>query len=205
MAEGKTNPNTEACTVVTFQSTNFSNVQCVLVPDLSIYSDFNFVSIQRIGIVLIEPDSTVRKWTMGVEEKGAIGERKLESGVGGVLWSIRTPVGTMRFVGMTRLMGVTGLMGMTRFMRMIRLVWMVWLVRRIGLVGMFRIMGRLWFLGIVGFAVAVVMPLLATMPNLLGLGPLSVLITFQALVGIESSLCRLSVFQVSGTEGRLYQ
>lgn len=100
--------------MVTSQATNLGELQCALVPDLSVDSNFNFVRMQRIGIILIEPDSTKSKRALGVEEKGAIGKRKLKSGVGGVLWAMRASMGMMRLVRMARLVRVVGFVGMTR-------------------------------------------------------------------------------------------
>lgn len=185
--------------MVTLQSTNLSETQCRLVPDLGADGNFNFVRAQRIRIVLMELDSAEGKWTMGVEEKSAIGEWKLESGVRGVLWSMRALVGMMGLVGMTRPVGpvgVTRLVGGTRF------VWMIGFMRRIGMV---RVMGRLGLIGRVGWFGVTVMTFPAMMPYLLRFGPFSELVAFQFLVGIESGLYRLSALQVVGKSGRLYQ
>lgn len=185
--------------MVELQSTDLSEIQCGLVPDFSVDGDFNLIRTQRIGIILMKNDSTMGKWTMGVEDKGTIGERKLKSGIGSVLWSMGASVGKMRFVGMPRLVGVTGLMGMiwlvgmTRFMRMIRFVRMIWFVRRIGLLRMVRMMRRLWLIGTMRFAVTA-MPLPARMFNLFRLRPIRLLVAFEPLVGIESGLHRLSAF-----------
>jgi hypothetical protein len=175
-------PNPETSTVVALQSTNLGEAQSVLVPNPGVDNDFNFIRIQRIRIILIELDSTIGKWTMGVEEKIAIRERKLEGGVRGVLWSVRGSVRMMRFVGMARFVGVTGLVGMSRFVGMIRLIWMIGTVRRIRFVWMVRMMRRPGFIGVMGFAM-----MLARVLDLLRLGPIGILITFQVLVGIKSS------------------
>lgn len=181
--------------MVKFQSANLGDLQRGLVPDLGVDGDFNFIRIQRIGVILIKPDSTVGKWTMGVEEKSAIGEREFESGVGGVLWPMRAPVWGMRFVRMTGSMGVTGLVRMTGFMRVVRLMWVAWLVGMIGSEGVTRGMRRLGFIRIVGFAVTVMMSLPTMMVDLLWLRPLSILIAFQGLFQIKRSLCCVLAIQ----------
>jgi hypothetical protein len=61
-------PNTKTRTVLTLQSANLGELQCGLVPDLGVDSNFNFIGLQGIGIVLIELDSAVGEWTVRVEE-----------------------------------------------------------------------------------------------------------------------------------------
>lgn len=209
--EADTNPNTETNTVATLQSANLCEIQCSLVPDLGIDSNFNFVGLQRIGVILMEFDSAIGEWSMGVEEKSAIGKRELKGGFRSVLWTTRTTtwpvwvagfvgmmrlVGVIRFVRMLRLMGVVGLVrvvwlmgvtrlvGMTWFVGMIGLMGMVWFVGMIGFVGMVRVVGML---GTTGPTVAVMMSL-ARMFNLLWLRPLCVLVAFQLFIGIETGL-----------------
>ena len=157
----------------------------------------------------MELNSTEGEWTVGVEEKGAIGKRKLESGIGGVLWTMTTPVvrsgfGEVRPVGMTRLMRVIRLMRRTGPVRMTRFVRMVGLVGVIKLVGSARRMRRLRFTRMVrrfrstrgrrmlGSSRVLGVTMLAWMLNLLWLGPLSVNIAFKFLVGIKLGLSFLS-------------
>lgn len=54
--------------MLTLQSANLGEIQCDLVPNLGIDRDFNFVRLQRIGIILVELDSTIGEWTVGVKE-----------------------------------------------------------------------------------------------------------------------------------------
>lgn len=140
---------------------------------------------------MIELDPAVGKGTVGVEEKSAIGERKLESGVGGVLWPVRASVGMMRLVRMTRLVGRTGLVGRPRFARMIGPV------RRFGLARVVRMVRRLGFTGGMGFGVTVRGALPARRLDLFGFGPNSILFAFQMLVGIKRGLYRSSAFRLS--------
>jgi hypothetical protein len=145
----------------------------------------------------------VGKWTVGIKEKGTFGERKLESGVGGVLWTVRAPVRTagpvrmMRLVGVIRFVRMIGLMRVTRLMRMIRmirLVWVIWVIRmlrRLRFTGMMRGLGFLWRMRLA------VMSLPAVMLDLLRLRPLDEVVAFQFLVRIESDLQLLSASQVS--------
>lgn len=139
---------------------------------------------------------------MGVEEESAIGERKLESGVGRVLWSMRAPVRKVWSVGMMRPVGMTRFVGMARFVWMTRLLWVIEPTRRIRLGGMVRMTRRLWFIGAMG--TAVVSPP-ARMLDLLRLGPSSVFVALKVLVGIEGSLYHLSVFQVLGKVRGIYE
>ena len=181
-------------------------------------SDLSFIRTQYTRIILVEHDSTMGEWAVGVKEKGTVGERKLEGGVGGVLRTVGAPVrtagfvrmmwfvrvvrlvGVIRFVWMVRFVGMTRFVGVTRLVRMIRLMWVVrplWMIR---FAGMIRVVRRLrvtrmmrgpGFLRGVGFAVR---SLPARVLNLLGLGPLSELVAFQFLVGIKSSLQYLLAF-----------
>ena len=205
-AKVDTDPNTETCTVVTLQSANLGEIQRIFVPNLSIDSNLDFVRLQRIGIILGELDATKCEWTVGVEEKRAISEWKLESGIGSVFWIMTTtrPMWVMRFVGMVGSVGMVWLMGMIWLVRMVWFVGVVGLVRVVWPVG--RVMRRLWMIrrvmrglgmmwrcgtvGAVGFVVAVRAS--ARRFNLHRLRPMSVLVAFQFLVGIESGLKSLS-------------
>ena len=192
--------------MVTLQRTNLGKTQRILVPNPGVDSDLSFVRTQYTRIILVEHDSTMGEWAVGVKEKGTVGERKLESGVGGVLRTVGAPVRTagfvrmmwfvrvVRLVGVIRFVGMTRFVGVTRLARMVRLMWVVrplWMIR---FAGMIRVVRRLrvtrmmrgpGFLRGVGFAVR---SLPARVLNLLGLGPLSELVAFQLLVGIKSSL-----------------
>lgn len=155
VVETETNPNADACAVFTLQSANLGRTQCSFVPNLGIDSNFNFVGFQRIGIILVELDSAIGKWTMGIEEKRAIGKWKLESGIGSVLWATRTttrPMWEVGSVGMMWFMGMIRLVGMMRPMRMIRLMGMVGFVGMAGLVRMIGLVGMVGLTGVVGLA-----------------------------------------------------
>jgi hypothetical protein len=208
MKHGKidTDPNTETRTLITLQSTNLGLIQCTLVPDLSVDSDFNLVRVQRVGIILIELDPAIGERTMGVEEKRTVGEWKLESGVGSVLWTGAAPAAWL--VRMMRFVGMVWFVGVIRFMRVIRLVgmigfvgvtrgavWMTRLLRMFRLVRMFMTTRRLRAIGRRGFAVG---SLPAMMLNLLRFRPFSVLGAFELRFGIETSLECLLAFRVSG-------
>ena len=49
------------------QSANLGKIQRGLIPNLGIDSNFDFVRLQRIGIVLGKLDSTECEWTVGVK------------------------------------------------------------------------------------------------------------------------------------------
>jgi len=181
--------------MLTLQSANLGELQCGLVPDLGIDSDFNFVRPQRIGIVLVELDSAVGEWTVRVEEE--IRERKLKTGIGSVFWTTRTttrPVwmtglmGVMWFagmVGLVRMVGFVRVVGSTRMVRSVRmarfvrgagLVRVVGLVGLVRLVGMIRVIRRVRRFGPTGAVSAVAVG--TRMFDLLRLRPMSVLVTF---------------------------
>jgi len=93
-------PDTKTSAVITYQSANIGRVQCGLVPNLSMDSDFDLVGLERIGIILEELDSAVGEWPVGVKEKRAIGKGKLEGGFGSILWttaSVARPVRVVPF------------------------------------------------------------------------------------------------------------
>lgn len=78
---------------------------------------------------------------MGVEEKGALGKRELESGLGSVLRTAGTmtwPVWVMRLMRMARLVRVVGLVGVVWPMGVVRLVGVIWSV------GMVRSIRVVW-------------------------------------------------------------
>ena len=158
----------------------------------------------------MEFDPAIGKGAVRIEEKGAIGKRKLESSIGSVLRPAGTttwPVWVMGFVGMMRLMRmvrlvrVVGLMGMVRSMGMIwplrmvrfagrvilggRFVRMTWFARMIGFAGMVRMVRGLGPIRAMGrLAVAV----RARRFDLFRLGPIGILVALQFLVGTEANL-----------------
>ena len=152
---------------------------------------------------------------MGIEEKRAIGKRKLESGIRSVLGATRATtrpvravgsVGMSRPMGMVRLVGVVGLVRMIRLMRMIRFMGVilrfVGVVRLAGMVwlaGMIRVVGRLGSVGAVGPAMAV-RATLARMFNFFRFRPVSMFVAFQFLAGTKISLKSLSAFGVCWAE-----
>ena len=150
---------------------------------------------------------------MGVEEKRAIGERKLESSIGSVFRTATVTIWPVWRAGPVRMM---------RSARMVRLVWVIGPVRVVGFVGMAGLMGRgvtrglglmrrgmvrgigmmgrgmtgirmVRRLGATVFAVAVGVPHHTGGFNLLRLRPISVFVTFQSLAGIETGLRYQSV------------
>ena len=180
-----TNPDTETCTVLTLQSANLGKLQCGLLPDLGVDSNFNFVRLQRIGIILIELDSTEGEGTVRVEEERAIRERKLETGIGGVFWTTMAA----RSVWMTGLVGVIRFAGMVWLVRMVGFARVVWSVRMVGTMRMVRSVRRARFVrmaglvGVVGL-VGVMRRMRTTgavgtrMFDLLRFRPMSMLVTF---------------------------
>lgn len=140
---------------------------------------------------------------MRVEEKSAIGERKLECGFGGVLWTMRALV-WMRFV---RVMGMMGFVGVMRILGVTRLVWVMGLVRVVRMVRRFgptrvvrgfgpirvvrrlrsiRVMRRLRSIRVMGFAVSAMISPPAGVFDLLWFRPLSVLVALELFVRIKS-------------------
>jgi hypothetical protein len=162
---------------------------------------------------------------VGIEEKRAIGERKLESGIGSVLgttgattgpvWAVG-PVGMTWLMRVIRLVGVIGPMGMVWLVGMVGIVRMVWLMRVVRIVrmvrlvgvawlaGMIRMVGRLRSIGATELAVAVRVSRLARMFNFFRLRPIGMLVTFQFLVGIKTSLKSLSTFMFVERKWRTY-
>ena len=135
--------------MLTLQSANLCEIQGGLVPNPSVDSDLNFVRLERIGIILIELDSAVGEWTLGVEEKRAIGKRKLKGDIGSILWTSRRttrPVWVARSVGMMWPMGVARSVRMIRPMGMIRPVGMI---RSVGMLGIVGVVGVIGFTGMV--------------------------------------------------------
>ena len=154
--EAGTNPNTKTCTVLTLQSANLGEIQCELVPDLGVDSNFNFVRLQRIGIILVEPDSAVGEWTMGVEEERAIRERKLEGGIRSVFWTMGAttrPVWVVGFVGMVgfvRVVGFVGVVGLVRMVGFVGVIGPIRMVGSVGVAGLVRVVRLMRVVGLVG-------------------------------------------------------
>lgn len=208
--ETETDPNTETRTMLALQRTNLCESQCGLVPNLGFDGDFDFVRAQRIRVILVKFDPAVGKRTVRIEEEGAIGKRKLESGIGSVLRPAGTttrPVWVMGFVGMMRLMRmvrlvrVVGLVGvawpigviwpvrMVRFAGKVifsgRFMRMTWFARMIGLGGMVRMVRGLGPIRAMGRPAVAVR---ARRFDLLRLGPIGILVALKFLVGTETNL-----------------
>jgi len=113
----------------------------------------------------------VGEWTVRVEEKRAIGERKLESGIRSELGSTSIPGFVVGLVGVVRMIRLAGVVR-TRPVGVV----MVGFVRIVGLVGMVRVVRMFGSIGTTRFAMIVMVSLLARRANPLRLGPLGVLI-----------------------------
>ena len=131
---------------------------------------------------------------MGIEEKRAVGKWKLESGLGSVLWTTGAATRPMWVAGFVRMMRFVGMVGLVWMVRLVGVVGLVWVIRLVWMIRLVRVVGRLRPVG------ATVAVSLARRFNLHRLRPLSILVTFQFLVGIETSLESLSDFHVCWAE-----